>query len=454
MSRLDSQLTTVAAQRDTDPDAGRILKRQYCALTGWVHPGPGPSSWSVTSGDVVARADASCRSALLVRDYPKVPLSLRGADLTTLLAAAGPEGGSPTTVRLSDGDYRVLAVPDEYGAEVVVGLPMSDLDDTVHSLILWETAVALGGVALAAGLGQLLVRHQLQPLRKVAATATNVTRLPLAAGEVGVIDRVPAELTDPGTEVGQVGSAFNAMIGHVERALGIRHESEQRVRQFLADASHELRTPLSTIKGYAELGRRTPSDPKTMSHALLRIQSESSRMTALVEDLLLLARLDSGRPLERGDVDLSMLLAETVNDARVVSPDRAWRLALPRDAVHVVGDRGRLQQVVTNLLGNAVRHTPPGTTVWVGASTTGGVGELPPGVRLEIRDDGPGIPPSLAGREFERFTRGDPSRTRDAGGSGLGLSIVRAIVAAHGGSAGIASRPGDTVITIWLPAPS
>ena len=349
--------------------------------------------------------------------------------------------------------YRVLATPG-VGVRSLTGLPLSDVNSTVDSLILTEVAVAAAGVLLAAGLGLALVRRQLSPLRRVAATATNVTRLPLATGEVGSIERVPVELTDPATEGGQVGVAFNAMLGHVEEALGIRHESEQRVRQFLADASHELRTPLSTIMGYAELSRRTPPDPATMGHAMVRIQSESGRMAALVDDLLLLARLDSGWPLERAEVDVSMLLAEAVNDARVVGGDHTWRLALPSEPLHVVGDQGRLHQVVANVLNNAIRHTPPGTTVSVSAGRTFDEPGRPSGALLTISDNGPGIPRSLVGKEFERFTRGEGSRTRDTGGSGLGLSIVQAIVAAHQGNVGIRSVPGDTTITIWLPAVS
>ncbi len=183
-----------------------------------------------------------------------------------------------------------------------------------------------------------------------------------------------------------------------------------------------------------------------------RIQAESGRMAAIVNDLLLLARLDSGRPLERGDVDVSLMLAEAVNDAHVVSADHIWRLALPPEAVHVVGDRDRLHQVVSNLLTNAIRHTPQGTTVSVSAVAVPRQGDRPHGVVVSVQDDGPGMPPALAGKEFERFSRGGESRTRDSGGSGLGLSIVAAIVAAHHGEVQVRSRPGDTVISLWLPA--
>ena len=217
---------------------------------------------------------------------------------------------------------------------------------------------------------------------------------------------MPERYTDPETEVGQVGSALNTLLDHVERALDARHRSEQQVRQFVADASHELRTPLSTIHGYAELSRRTPDDAEMLSQAMGKVETEATRMSALVGDMLLLARLDSGRPLEREEVDLTLLLLEAVADAKVVAPDHVWRLDLPEEPVTVVGDEQRLHQVVTNLINNARRHTPSGTTVTVGARRAQPRGAGP------VHDDGPGIPESLQGRVFERFTRGDTSRTR------------------------------------------
>ena len=222
----------------------------------------------------------------------------------------------------------------------------------------------LVGVAAAGGIALLLVRRQLRPLHRVARTAHDVAAIPLATGEVGVTARVPAELTDDRTEVGQVGAALNTLLGHVERALDERHRSEQQVRQFVADASHELRTPLATIAGYAELSRRTaPPDAQNLAHAMGKVEVEAARMSSLVEDLLLLARLDAGRPLERGDVDLTKLVLESVGDARVTAPDHRWVLELPDEPVVVPGDEQRLHQVVSNLLSNARRHTPAGTTV-------------------------------------------------------------------------------------------
>jgi len=276
--------------------------------------------------------------------------------------------------------------------------------------------------------------------------------------------------SDPRTEVGRVGAAFNRMLFHVERALGRRAASEARLRRFAADASHELRTPLSAIRGYAELALRHPGPvPEDVTHALQRVQSESDRMTVLVDDLLLLARLDAGRPLEREPVDLSRLAIETTSDARVARGDHRWRLELPDEPVLVEGDEHRLHQVLANLLSNAGKHTPPGSTVSValtlGDASTGappgaaalqrGVVPLGPRVELSITDDGPGIPPELLPELFERFTRGDTGRARDASAAGkstgLGLAIVDAVVAAHGGSIAVTSRPGITRFAIFLP---
>jgi two-component system OmpR family sensor kinase len=281
----------------------------------------------------------------------------------------------------------------------------------------------------------------------VAATATRVSELPLHRGEVALHERVPDSHTDPRTEVGQVGAALNRMLGHVGSALHARQESETRVRQFVADASHELRTPLAAIRGYAELTRRghEPAGPDTR-YALGRIESEAARMTTLVEDLLLLARLDAGRPVDRVEMDLSPLVVDAVSDARAAGPDHKWRLDLPDEPATVRGDAQRLQQVLANLLANARAHTPPGTTV------TARVRRLWGAVRLWVEDDGPGIPPELQRHVFERFARGDASRSRAAGSTGLGLAIVQSVVAAHGGEVGVTSAPGRTVFHVTLPA--
>ena len=214
----------------------------------------------------------------------------------------------------------------------------------------------------------------MRPLRRVAATATRVTQLPLSSGEVSLPERVPD--ANPRTEVGQVGAAFNRMLGHVESALARREASESRLRSFAADASHELRTPLAAIRGYAELARRHPGPiPDDIAHALSRVESESARMSELVDELLLLARLDAGRPLASEPVDLTRLVIDVTSDARVAAPDHRWLLELPEEPVQVSGDELRLHQVLANLLSNAARHTPAGTSVTVALSSAAAVAQ-------------------------------------------------------------------------------
>jgi two-component system, OmpR family, sensor kinase len=256
--------------------------------------------------------------------------------------------------------------------------------------------------------------------------------------------RVPD--ADPRTEIGQVGTAINRMLGHVAGALAVRQASEMRVRHFVADASHELRTPLAAIRGYAELSRRVRDGvPPDVTHAMRRVESETARMTVLVEDMLLLARLDSGRPLATEPVDLSRLVIDAVSDAHIAGPDHRWQLDLPEESVTVAGDAARLHQVLTNLLANGRTHTPAGTTVTTRLAVGDGV------ATLTVSDDGPGIPADLLPDVFDRFARGDTSRSRAAGSTGLGLAIVAAVVEAHGGSVEVSSRPGWTAFTVRLP---
>jgi two-component system OmpR family sensor kinase len=276
----------------------------------------------------------------------------------------------------------------------------------------------------------------------------------LGSGKVDLPNRVPE--TDPRTEVGQLGDAFNQMLGHVETALEERETSEVRLRRFVADASHELRTPLAGIRSYAELARRSTEDvPDEVSHALGRVESEAVRMGRLVDDLLLLARLDTGRPLEQKDVDLSRLVIEVTSDARVAGPDHRWSLDLPDEPLVVRGDEHRLHQVVANLLSNARIHTPAGTSVVVRLSADpAGQAARQSGrqVLLSVADDGPGIPAELQAHVFERFVRADDSRSRVKGSTGLGLAIAQAVVKAHGGSLTLISQGGGTEFRISLPA--
>jgi len=359
------------------------------------------------------------------------------------------------------------------GTMLVTGLPLTTVNEEIAHVENIEHVLFALALGLAVILGAALVQFSLRPLHRVAATATRVTELPLDSGQVTLPAGVPD--TDPRTEVGQVGAAFNRMLSHVERALGRRAASEARLRRFAADASHELRTPLSAIRGYAELALRHHGPvPEDVTHALRRVQSESARMSVLVDDLLLLARLDAGRPLEREPVDLSRLVIDVTSDARVARRDHHWRLDLPGEPLLVRGDEHRLHQVLANLMSNAGKHTPAGSTVSVtlrvddapgpgrgsqppqdGAMAERGVRPAAPRVELSITDDGPGIPPELLPDLFERFTRADTSRARDlnaAGKStGLGLAIVDAVVAAHDGSITVTSRPGRTRFALYLP---
>jgi len=389
----------------------------------------------------------------------------------------GPSGSAPPattyTRELLGIRFLFTKVPGPDGTELVTGLPLTTVNATLEHVEHTEYLLFGAALLLAVVLGAALVQVSLRPLRRVAATATRVTELPLDSGEVTLPAGVPD--TDPRTEVGQVGAAFNRMLLHVERALGRRAASEARLRRFAADASHELRTPLAAIRGYAELALRHHGPmPDDVTHALGRVQSESVRMSVLVDDLLLLARLDAGRPLEHEPVDLSRLAIDVTSDARAARRDHHWRLDLPGAPVFVAGDEHRLHQVLANLMSNAGQHTPPGSTVVVAltayaagpaAGDPGGApgdgvlrrGVMPAGPRAElsITDDGPGVPPELLPDLFERFTRADTSRARDAQSAGrstgLGLAIVDAVVAAHGGGITVTSRPGRTRFAIVLP---
>ncbi|MGP0022566.1 MAG: ATP-binding protein [Streptosporangiaceae bacterium] len=387
------------------------------------------------------------------------------------------------------GVYELTAVQQYKGGPVLyTGLPLSSVDKTLRDVAIAEAAVFAAVVLFVAGAGVGLVRLSLRPLRRVATTATMVTELPLDT-EVSLPARVPDD--DPRTEVGQVGAAFNRMLQHVESALERRAASETRLRRFAADASHELRTPLAAIRGYAELALRQGGPvPEDVTHALRRVESESARMSMLVDELLLLARLDAGRPLEQEPVDLTRLTIEATSDAQVASPSHRWQLELPDEPLMVRGDEFRLRQVLGNLLSNAAKHTAPDTTVTVAVSAArpaadgvpaapgpraarptqarpadaGAAGRRPagtqpagtqPAVQLSVTDNGQGIPPDLVPELFERFARGDSSRSRGtgsgAGSTGLGLAIVKAVVIAHHGTVNVTSHPGRTTFTITLP---
>lgn len=362
-----------------------------------------------------------------------------------------PRDGEPVSVEVPDlGDYRVVAISGARGFQVT-GLALAEVNDTLTAYAARQAVVGVAGIALIALLGTWLIRRELRPLQEVAATATVVANTRLDRGAVTLPVRVAD--ANPATEVGQVGAALNTLLGHVETSLEARHRSEVQVRQFVADASHELRTPLASIAGYTELIQSGQVTDEEATHALTRIAQESTRMAVLVEDLLLLARLDAGRPLAAEPVDMTAVAADAVTDAHVAAPQHLWRLDLPLDdddevdltGTVVRGDEDRLRQVLANLLTNARVHTPPGTTVAVQVRAT------PRDAVVTVTDDGPGIPADLQDRIFDRFARGDSSRQRGSGSTGLGLAIARAVVEAHGGTIGLASQPGSTRFTVRLP---
>ena len=354
----------------------------------------------------------------------------------------------PVTRRLDGlGRYRLMALQSRRtGHTLVIGLSTGDVDETLLRVALIFAVVTAAALAVATTVGVLIIRRALAPLNRVAATAGQVANLPLDRGEVALPVRVAEPDANPRTEVGRLGLALNRMLDHIAAALSTRQASEIRVRQFVADASHELRTPLAAIRGYTELAQRKRAEvPDDVAHAMGRLESEATRMTHLVEDLLLLARLDSGRPLERQPVDLSRLCADVVSDAHAAGPDHQWNLDVPADPLYVPGDDARLHQVVANLLGNARTHTPPGTAVTLSLTADESVAVL------RVVDNGPGIPAELQSEVFERFARGDTSRSRHAGSTGLGLAIVSAVVRAHDGTIGLRSVPGHTEFTVLLP---
>ena len=376
-----------------------------------------------------------------------VDKNLTDAEIEDLNTVA--QDGEKHTIDLGSlGEYRVEYRTTADGTRsYYVALPTDEVDSTLNTLMIIEASVTAAALVAAGIAGTVIVGVATRPLRRVAATATRVSELPLHTGEVNLSERVPESETDPHTEVGQVGAALNRMLDHVHAALHSRQQSETRVRQFVADASHELRTPLASIRGYAELTRRGREDvgPDT-KHALGRIESEAGRMTLLVEDLLLLARLDAGRPLQFEQTDLIPLVVDTISDARAAGMDHNWRLDLPDEPALVSADAARLQQVLVNLLGNARTHTPPGTTVTARVQRRG------PWLCVDVEDNGQGIPQDLLPHVFERFARGDSARSRATGSTGLGLAIVQAVATAHGGAVTVDSVPGRTVFTVHLPA--
>jgi two-component system, OmpR family, sensor kinase len=421
LEKTDRQLTGVArvmARALTQPGGDQTKVPVAGQFVVQVHD---------ATGKVVASAPRSIwRGAEPEPIIPQDPAWLTGHTDKAVTVAA----------QSGDGRWRVHVEPVA-GGYVVVGTDLSDVARTAGRLVGVEIVVGSIVLVLVAGLGVAIVRASLRPLVNIEHTAEAI-----AAGDLS--RRVPD--ADPRTEVGRLGNALNGMLSQIETAFRAQSESEAtaresegRMRRFVADASHELRTPLSVIRGFAEYYRqRDDVPPDELDRLIGRVEDEAARMGVLVDDLLLLARLDQQRPLARRPVDLLALAADAVQGARVVDGEREITLSVRSGSAFIVtGDEVRLRQVIGNLVNNALRHTPAGTPVEV-VVRSGMLGDSPAAV-LEVVDSGPGMPAEQAERVFERFYRADPARSR--GGTGLGLAIVAGLVEAHGGSVSVDTAP-------------
>jgi two-component system OmpR family sensor kinase len=429
VDRVDRSLDDTAhslrgprGERDGDGDGGRLAE-----------PGVFAQVRSADGTTVVATLPSFAVPGGTTPD-PRLPAVVDPPTGTT-----GPEGVRYFTVPAQSGAerYRVRASVDPRDdAMLLVSTSLDDVDSTLDRLLRIElvvTALVLAGIA---ALGLWLVRLGLRPLDAIGETASAI-----AAGDLS--RRV--ERAEDRTEVGRLGLALNAMLAQIESAFRAREASERKLRRFVADASHELRTPLAAVRAYAELFERGASEhPDDLARSMTGISRESERMSLLVDDLLLLARLDEGRPLERERVELDELVAEAVEMARAVEPERP--IELQTELASVIGDRQRLRQVVDNLLANVRMHTPPGTPVRVAVTSENGTASI------VVADSGPGMEPGQVAHVFERFYRADASRARASGGVGLGLAIVAAVTEAHGGTAWADSEAGrGATFTIALP---
>lgn len=428
LTRVDAQLRGSAAAGTRElfaPDRGPFARRGGSVTGGVTYAGLIDATGQVTAertfGFVANDTPPDLTAELMterVTDPRFVTTGARGSSLT----------------------YRVLLLPLRGGGAVALAIPLDDVNATLARLLAVEAIVTVAVLLAVVAMAMALVRVGLHPLREIEMTAQEI-----AAGDL--TRRV--EPTDTRTEIGRLGSALNVMLERIGSAFAQKEASEARLRRFVADASHELRTPLTSIRGYAELFRRgADRRPDDLADAMRRIESESERMGGLVDELLLLARLDQGRPLDREAVDLALIVADAVEDARVSDPARTIEISGVASAVFQ-GDEARLRQVIANVLTNSLVHTPSEAAIRVRVDA--GVDD----VTVEIADDGPGMSAEHVQRAFDRFFRVDPARTRDTGGTGLGLSIVSAIIQAHGGTISLTSEAGaGTQVTIRLPSNS
>ncbi len=395
--------------------------------------GRGPTS-PFPNGTVVELVSPT--GTLLVGPKWTEPLDVAPPGWTPVLPHSLPNAGmdrpaNPYTTEGRGGvdQFRVTDWPENFyqGNYVVLAIPLTDVNSTLQQLLTLEIEIGVGVLLATALLALLIIRIGLRPLERMGAVAEDI-----AAGDLS--RRV--EPATPDTEIGRLGLALNGMLSQIESAFAERTRSENTLRRFIADASHELRTPLTSVRGYAEMLRRgAEKSPEDSAVARRRIEEESLRMSEMVDDMLVLARLGQGRPLESKPVDLQVIARDAVADARVVAPQREIILEAP-SAVVVSGDNARLRQALGNLVRNAIVHTPADTPIQVGVATENGH------ARITVADHGRGLNDDQRARIFEPFYRADPSRSRDSGGVGLGLSIVAAVAGAHGGSVRVKDTPG------------
>ncbi|KQW05066.1 hypothetical protein ASC66_15450 [Leifsonia sp. Root4] len=400
------------------------------------------------TGTVIAIVqDGAVVDAARFSDGDSATLSPEAEQAVADAAAAG-EG---TSERDMDGlgRYRVDVQPKDAGEYLVTAVPLAMTDEAEAQQARVDMIVALLAFILAVISAAILGKLIFRSMERVVDVAETVIQMPLDTGDGGIAVRVASADADPLTDIGKLGEAMNRLLEHVDSALAARSAADRRMRQFVTDASHELRTPLAVIQGYAELTRQE-SDvlPETTEYALARIESEAKRMSSLVSELLLLARLDEGHDLQIEEIDLAELVDTAVSDARASNPEHDWRSEVPDEPVLVRGDRERLHQLVVNLLSNASLHTPRGTTVSARISTDGVRGDA---VTLTVSDTGPGIDDALVPVLFERFVRADTARNRESGGTGLGLAIAHSIVEAHGGTISVTSSRAGAVFSVLLP---
>ncbi|MBD8103818.1 hypothetical protein PlfCFBP13513_15070 [Plantibacter flavus] len=408
-------------------------------------------SFPITSGSfrAILVDDVVTTSNIFTGKY--VLRTLNARENRTLAASTEPDGGL-FTISIDGNQYRSLATYYDYdsngrgaGGVVVVGVEETPIVSTLITLLVTTCVMSLVAATVAAVLGYRSVRRAMVPLEQIVEISDEVATMPLSSGAIIIGRRLnPVELGER-TEAGMVGLALNRLLDNVEMSLDARFQTEEAMRRFVAEASHELRNPLASIRGYAEHNARASDVPDEVRRGLSRITSESIRLSSLVADLLTLAKLDAGRDLARSPTDLSLLLVETVEDARIASPERVWTFKLPPTPVIVESDEAAIRQVLINLCANAREHTPAKTAVTV---------SLIPGtefVAIEVADQGPGIAPEIVPRIFDRFSQGRVDSSRRTGSVGLGLAIVDATVQALGGTVSVLSSVDGTTFRVQIP---